>query len=258
MSVDRPSRREALTAAAVISSSGLLAACDPLNQSRNVRAVVDREGDVTRTAQRVVLSPGQLAPEYAESDISPVFKANGSIGVTDPAYAEDAARGFTAWRLEVAGLVKRPLSLSLADLRARPSRTQITRHDCVEGWSCIGKWTGAPLGPILEEAGLTAQARYILFQCWDLIDPAHGVAYYESIGLEDARHPQTVLAYNLNDAPLTTPHGAPVRLRVERQLGYKQAKYIRRILAVDSLKPFGAGNGGYWEDSAGYEWYGGI
>lgn len=235
-----------------------LSACDKLNSSPHVmKAVYSAEG-LTRRIQRLILSPGQLAPEYQPSDISPVFKPNGSTEVDDDGYRTQVANGFKDWRLEVSGLVNRPLSLSLADLRARAMQSQITRHDCVEGWSCIGKWTGTRLGPILLEAGLKPAAKFIVFYCADTIDPLAGTLYYESIGLEDAFHPQTLLAYALNDQTLPVPHGAPLRLRVERQLGYKQAKYITKIAAVDSLAPINGGKGGYWEDSTGYEWYGGI
>ena len=152
-----------------------------------------------------------------------------------------------------------PLSLSLADLRALPSRAQITRHDCVEGWSSIAKWTGARLGPLIDQAGLKPQARYIVFHCYDTLDgPMDGKGrYYESIDLIDAYHPQTILAYAMNDAALPVAHGAPLRLRVERQLGYKQAKYIRRIEAVADYAHLHQGGGGFWEDR-GYEWYAGI
>jgi DMSO/TMAO reductase YedYZ molybdopterin-dependent catalytic subunit len=235
-----------------------LAGCDALNSSVQVRKVVDQEGGATRIIQRALLSPGQLAPEYGESDISRVFRPNGSIRVDDPVYRAHLDAGFKDWRLVIEGLVRRPLQLSLAELMARPARTQITRHDCVEGWSCIGKWTGAPLGALVREAGLLTTARYLVFHCADMIDPAHGTLYYESIGLAEALHPQTILAYAMNGAPLPEAHGAPLRLRVERQLGYKQAKYVMRIAAVDRLDPIYGGKGGYWEDSAGYEWWGGI
>ena len=140
-----------------------------------------------------------------------------------------------------------------------PSRTQITRHDCVEGWSVIGKWTGARLGPLLERAKIKPQARYLVFYCADNGDDVAAWAkYYESIDLIDAYHEQTILAYALNDEPLPVAHGAPVRLRVERQLGYKHAKFVMRIEAVDSFAHIGQGNGGFWEDLAGYEWYAGI
>jgi DMSO/TMAO reductase YedYZ molybdopterin-dependent catalytic subunit len=136
-----------------------------------------------------------------------------------------------------------------------PSRTQITRHDCVEGWSCIGKWKGVQLSHLLDQAKLKPEARYIVFHCADTL---YGEAlYYESIGLADALHPQTILAYEMNDETLTVPHGAPLRVRVERQLGYKMAKYIMRVEAVESFADLFGGNGGFWEDR-GYEWYGGI
>jgi DMSO/TMAO reductase YedYZ molybdopterin-dependent catalytic subunit len=155
--------------------------------------------------------------------------------------------------------VENPAEYSLADLRAMPSRTQITRHDCVEGWSCIGKWKGVPLSLLLEKARLKPEARYIVFHCADEFEKTLDGSgqYYESIGLEDAFHAQTILAYEMNDQTLPIAHGAPLRVRVERQLGYKMAKYIMRIEAVESFADIKGGNGGYWEDR-GYEWYGGI
>ena len=136
-----------------------------------------------------------------------------------------------------------------------PVRTQITRHDCVEGWSAIGKWHGVPLETLLRAAGLRQQARYIVFHCMDQLG---GRPYYESIDLVDAFHPQTVLAWGMNGSMLPVPNGAPLRLRVERQLGYKHAKYIERIEAVESLAEVYGGRGGFWEDSGDYEWYAGI
>ncbi len=166
-----------------------------------------------------------------------------------------AANNFADWKLKVDGLVESPSEFSLAELRAMPSRTQITRHDCVEGWSCIGKWKGVQLAHVLDQVKLKPEARYIVFHCADTL---YGEAfYYESIGLEDALHPQTILAYEMNDETLTIPHGAPLRVRIERQLGYKMAKYIMRIEAVESYADLFGGNGGFWEDR-GYEWYGGI
>ncbi len=213
---------------------------------------------LTYRVQRLVIPREALAPEYAPEDISPDFKPNGSI---DPAAADYVAlrdAGFADYRLEVTGLVERPLSLSLDDLRARPSRTQITKHDCVEGWTAIGQWTGVRLETLLDEAGLKPEARYIVFHCFDALTQTEtGPRYYESIDLIDARHPQTILAYDMNGETLPVPHGAPLRLRVERQLGYKHAKYIRRIEAVESFDHIEGGNGGYWPDR-GYEWYAGI
>jgi DMSO/TMAO reductase YedYZ molybdopterin-dependent catalytic subunit len=157
----------------------------------------------------------------------------------------------------VGGLVESPLRLSLADLRAMPSRTQITRHDCVEGWSAIGKWTGVPLREVLARARPRANARYVIFRCADPMEDGDDTNYYESIDMDDAYHPQTILAYDLNGSPLPVPNGAPLRLRVERQLGYKMAKYLMAIELVESFDSIRGGKGGYWEDK-GYEWYAGI
>jgi DMSO/TMAO reductase YedYZ molybdopterin-dependent catalytic subunit len=152
-------------------------------------------------------------------------------------------------------LVARPLSLSLTDLGQLPQRAQITRHDCVEGWSAIGKWQGPRLGDVLRAAGLRDAARYVVFTCADRYG---GAPYYESIDLVDAFHPQTILAWALNDRFLPVANGAPCRLRVERQLGYKHAKYLMRVDAVASLDGIGKGQGGYWEDNVDYDWYAGI
>jgi DMSO/TMAO reductase YedYZ molybdopterin-dependent catalytic subunit len=127
------------------------------------------------------------------------------------------ANNFADYRLQVGGLVGRPLSVTLPQLRQMPSRAQITRHDCVEGWSAIGKWQGPKLGALLKAAQIRDSARYVVFTCADLYG---GTPYYESVDLVDAFHPQTILAWALNDQVLDVAHGAPVRLRVERQLGY--------------------------------------
>ena len=187
--------------------------------------------------------------------MSPFFRTNGNTMPASEDYQAHQAAGFADWRLAVEGLVRRPLALSLAQIRAMPARTQITRHDCVEGWSAIGKWTGLPLKLALDAAGVLPAARFVVFHCADDFD---GDAYYESIDLIDAYHPQTILAWGMNDKLLEVGHGAPLRLRVERQLGYKQAKFIMRIGLVASLGEIGGGKGGYWEDSAGYQWYAGI
>lgn len=213
---------------------------------------------LTYRAQRLIIPREALAPEYSRDQISPDFKPNGSISPAAADYVALRNGDFADYRLVVDGLVERPLSLSLKDLRTRPGRTQITKHDCVEGWTAIGEWTGVRLETLLDEAGLRPEARYIVFHCFDaLTQTEDGPRYYESIDLIDARHPQTLLAYDMNGQTLGVPHGAPLRLRVERQLGYKQAKYIRRIEAVDSFADIQGGNGGYWPDR-GYEWYAGI
>jgi DMSO/TMAO reductase YedYZ molybdopterin-dependent catalytic subunit len=196
-----------------------------------------------------------LAREYRPDQMSPFFRTNGTSNPGTPEYQAYVDSHFSHWRLQVRGLVQRPLTLSLAQIRSMPTRTQITRHDCVEGWSAIGKWHGVPLKLILDQAGLRPNVRYIVFHCADLIG---GAPYYESIDLVDAFHPQTILAWGMNDNLLTVGHGAPVRLRVERQLGYKHAKYVMRVEAVDDLKQVRGGKGGYWEDAVDYEWYAGI
>jgi DMSO/TMAO reductase YedYZ molybdopterin-dependent catalytic subunit len=155
----------------------------------------------------------------------------------------------------VDGLVARPLSIPIQTLRSLQHRTQITRHDCVEGWSAIGKWHGVQLSRILDAAGLSTRAKYIVFHCADRFGTW---PYYESIDLIDAFHPQTILAWGMNDRLLPVPHGAPLRLRVERQLGYKHAKYVERIQAVESLSSAYRGKGGFWEDNTDYQWYAGI
>ena len=155
----------------------------------------------------------------------------------------------------VGGLVEQPLALSLADVRALPQRTQITRHDCVEGWSAIGEWTGPQLSALLDAARIREGANFILFRCADTL---YGNAYYESIDMVEAYHPQTIIAHALNGEPLPEKNGAPLRARIERQLGYKHAKYLTGIEAVASLDDIGRGKGGFWEDLAGYQWYAGI
>jgi len=153
------------------------------------------------------------------------------------------------------GAVDRTSTYTLAQLRAMPQQTQITRHDCVEGWSVIGKWSGVHLGDIVAAAQPREDARYVVFHCFDRDD--QGTQYYESLDLHQAMHPQALLGLRLNGADVDADHGAPVRLRVPTQLGYKSAKWISRIEVVGSFANIEGGHGGYWEDQ-GYEWYAGI
>jgi DMSO/TMAO reductase YedYZ molybdopterin-dependent catalytic subunit len=249
----RLTRRGFLTRSAAIGGAVLVGGCDnTLSRSPSFRELLMRAEGATQGVQRLILSNRALAREYSEADLSAHFKANGSTQVDDPGYRSLAQSGFADWKLKVGGLVDRPTELSLAELRKLPSRTQITRHDCVEGWSAIGKWKGARLSALLETVRLKPQARFVVFHCADRTSP-----YYESIDLEDAFHPQTILAYDLNDRTLPIPNGAPMRLRVERQLGYKHAKYVMRIELVESFEKIRGGKGGYWEDQ-GYEWWAGI
>ncbi|MCK9532382.1 MAG: molybdopterin-binding protein [Gammaproteobacteria bacterium] len=232
-----------------------LSGCDRLSQATWFPRVLGTAESVNRHLHRA-LGRDALAKEFTEADLSPMFPSNGTRRPMDADYQAHAARGFAAWRLSVGGLVERPRAFSLAELRALPSRTQITRHDCVEGWSAIAKWHGVRLAALLDEVRPLPQARFVVFHCFDTMD-ASGARYYESIDFEDARHAQTILAYDWNDRPLPMPYGAPLRLRVERQLGYKMAKYLRAVELVESFEHIDGGRGGYWEDR-GYEWYAGI
>ncbi len=249
-------RRSALTGLIGGGSGLLLAGCERIVQIPGMLAMLESAEKLSLQGQRLVLgSSTPLAREYTRAEISRNFKANGTTRPSDEDYTRLSMSGFADYRLKIDGLVTRPLDWSLDEIRNMPSRSQITRHDCVEGWSAIGEWTGVPLSQLLQMAGVQPTARYIVFHCADNLD-GQGL-YYESIDLVDAFHPQTIMAYAMNGATLPIPHGAPLRLRVERQLGYKMAKYVMRIEAVDSFAKIGRGRGGFWED-LGYEWYAGI
>ena len=232
-----------------------LAGCDNLTQSSWFPSILQKAEKLTELVQRAVTPANALAKEYGEADISQVFPANGNTDPGTQDYAEMAQNNFSDWDVIIDGLVTTPMMFSLAAIKEMPARTQITRHDCVEGWSAIGKWTGVPLGDLMHAVQPLPNARYAVFHCADVDDD--GVTYYESMAVQDCYHPQTILAYELNGTALDIPHGAPLRLRFERQLGYKQAKYVERIELVESLADIGGGKGGYWEDQ-GYEWYAGI
>ena len=248
-----------ITRRALIAGTGglLVAGCDRLDNDHRFRRVLRVGEQLSYRAQRLISDRAALAREFRPEERSPIFRANGTRLPPGDAYAAHAAARFADWRLRINGLVARPQAIPLAAIRTMPARSQITRHDCVEGWSAIGKWTGVPLKLLLDRAGVRPSARYAVFHCADTIGNAP-FPYYESIDLVDAFHPQTILAWALNDALLPVGNGAPLRLRVERMLGYKHAKYVERIELVDSLDGIGGGRGGYWEDVADYEWYAGI
>lgn len=257
-------RRKLLTIGSVAGTSALVSGCDAFDGVLAGRSPVRNFMESTANGlsyrvQRFLIGGHSLAQEFAEADIRQPMRPNGITAPADDIYKALSANAFADYRLEVGGMVQKPLSLSLNELMTMPARTQITRHDCVEGWSCIAKWTGVPLSQVLDLAVVKSEARYIVFHCLDTIERGLSgeVKYYESIDLVDARHTQTILAYGMNDERLPVSNGAPLRLRVERQLGYKMAKYIRAIEVVSDLAAFGFGKGGYWEDR-GYEWYAGI
>ncbi|HTK87082.1 MAG TPA: molybdopterin-binding protein [Nitrospiraceae bacterium] len=248
-------RRRVLTGAVQAAGLLLLAGCDNLSWSDWFTSLLGKTERVTQRAQRLISPRKALAKEFTEADLSAVFPPNGNRDPENPDYQRMARHGFVDWKLEINGLVQQPTTVSLTDIQAMPSRTQITRHDCVEGWSAIGKWKGVQLGRMLEQVQPLPSARYVVFHCAD--PDEEGRPYYESLDFDDAFHPQTILAYEMNDRTLPIAHGAPLRLRVERQLGYKHAQYVMRIELVESLEHIGGGRGGYWEDQ-GYEWFAGI
>jgi DMSO/TMAO reductase YedYZ molybdopterin-dependent catalytic subunit len=208
-------------------------------------------------AQRLAMIDRPLAREYRRDQIS-YQPTNGGIGASyvdpNPAYQALHARGFKDWRLKVGGLVERPLVLSMHQLRALPPRTQTTMHSCDEGWSAISEWTGVPLHEVLKLSGIMQAARYVVFRCLDTIGGEH---VWGSVDLLEAMHPQTILAYGMNGQPLPVTHGAPLRLRLELQIGYKNLKHLSSVELVESLAGIGGGRGGIFERS-GYQWYAGL
>jgi DMSO/TMAO reductase YedYZ molybdopterin-dependent catalytic subunit len=248
------SRRTLITGLA--SAGGLLLAGCSETQPPTYGNVL-RMGDLlTYRAQRLLLPRQALVKEFARSDITsipaigntnpgnpnlPGFNATGG-----PVYQRLRNGQFADWRLSVAGSVARPGSYSLADLKRLPARTQITKHTCEEGWSAIAEWTGVPLHRVLEAAGIRPSARFVNFFSFD--DAA------DSIDMIDALHPQTLLAYGMNGADLPIAHGAPLRLRVERQLGYKSLKFLHRIVVSDRFEDPGK----LGPLQAGWAWYIGI
>jgi DMSO/TMAO reductase YedYZ molybdopterin-dependent catalytic subunit len=204
---------------------------------------------LTYGAQRLLMSHHSLAREFDRSQISKVFPVNGEPPRTE-LYERLQAAQFADWRLKLDGLVARPSLLSLTELKRMPSVSQITHQACEEGWSAIAEWTGVPLSSVLSMAGVLPQARYVVF--YSLEEDG-----FESLDLPDAFHPQTLLAYGMNGQELPTRHGAPVRLRVARQLGYKSIKFLSRITVTDTLKNLGKGLGSTAPEF-GYSWYAGI
>lgn len=205
-----------------------------------------RMGDLlTYKAHRLLLPAHSLAREYELSDISSA-PAIGTTNPSDEIYQGLRANRFADWRLIVEGSVARPRGFSLEELQRMPSRTQITRHTCEEGWSAIAQWTGVPLRTVLEAAGLRSTARYVQYYAYD--------GWVDGIDMIDALHPQTILAYGMNGRDLPISHGAPIRLRVEKQLGYKSMKFLRRIVVTDHFDDHG--RRGLIQN--GWSWYAGI
>jgi DMSO/TMAO reductase YedYZ molybdopterin-dependent catalytic subunit len=253
-------RREWVTRALAGASGIVLAGCDRLNESTWFPKILEASETLSQSVHKLVGGRRSMAQEFTTADLSPTFRGNGNTDPKSLEYRAMAMNGFATWRLEVSGLVEQAGAFTLAELQAMPARTQITRHDCVEGWSAIGQWTGVPLASLLAIVKPKPTAKYVVFRCADGFKGAKeedDSPYYESVDMDDAYHPQTVLAYQLNGKPLPIANGAPLRLRVERQLGYKHAKYLTKIELVASFAEIEGGKGGYWEDR-GYQWYAGI
>ena len=216
-----------------------------------VRGGLTGAADVlTMSTNRMLLLGQPQAREYPRSEIADPFPTWNQTNPRNAEYQRHRSERFSNWRLPISGLVGRPIELSLAEIRSLPARTQVTAHVCEQGWSAIGEWTGTPLQRVLDAAGgVTSAARYVVIDTFD--------GWYEGYDLFEVEHPQTILAYGLNGRDLPTGNGAPLRLRVERQCGYKQLKFLRSIQVVDSMAGFGRGTGGINSDF-GFHWFAGV
>jgi DMSO/TMAO reductase YedYZ molybdopterin-dependent catalytic subunit len=205
---------------------------------------------LTMSTNRLLLSGQQLAREYSLSAVADPFPTWNQTNPKNGEYQRHASEGFRNWQLPISGLVARPVSLSLDQIKSVTARTQITAHVCEQGWSAIGEWTGAPLKLVLDAAGgVTPAARYVVIDTYD--------GWYEGYDLFEVEHPQTILAYRLNGRDLPRGNGAPLRLRVERQCGYKNLKFLKSIRVVDSMAGIGKGTGGINSD-IGFHWFAGV
>jgi len=205
---------------------------------------------LTMSTNRLLQSGQPLAREYSARDVADPFPTWNQTNPKNAEYQRHLSEGFRNWRLPIGGLVARPVELSLDQIKGLAARTQITAHVCEQGWSAIGEWTGAPLQRVIEAAGgVTPDARYVVVDTYD--------GWYEGYDLFEVEHPQTILAYRLNGRDLPTGNGAPLRLRVERQCGYKNLKFVKSIRAVDSMAGIGKGTGGINSD-AGFHWFAGV
>ena len=248
------SRRKLITTglAATAGASGLAVAARVADQYGLIPPACGglfRPGEALTFASQRLLARHSLAREFPRSLISKPPLANGKPP-KDAEYQRLQAGGFADWRLTVDGMVARPTSFSLGELRSYPSRSQITHLACEEGWSFIAEWTGVPLAHVLETVGILPQAKYVVYFS---IQPR----WWDSVDMADALHPQTLVTYGMNGDDLPAGHGGPLRLRVPRQLGYKSVKYITRLTVTDSLKGFGKGMGSFAAER-GYSWYSGI
>jgi len=206
-------------------------------------------GETLNYASQRLLTRHSLAREFPRGKISKTPFAN-EIAPPSEAFKRLQAGKFADWRLSVSGMVARPASFSLDQLKSYPSSTHITMLQCEEGWSYIAEWHGVPLSHVLDAVGVLPQARYVVYFS---IEPD----WWDSIDMADALHPQTFLAYGLNGGDLPVGIGGPLRLRVPRQIGYKNVKFVTHLTVTDSMKGFGKGLGSA-SPEGGYAWYAGI
>jgi DMSO/TMAO reductase YedYZ molybdopterin-dependent catalytic subunit len=240
--------RRKMIASIPAAGSLLLAGCkDSLPPSYG--SLFDLSNSLTFASHRLLLRNQPLVREFSRDKITKNFPAINETNPKSDQYQHLLAGGFTEWRLPIEGLVSKPAALSLEDLKRFPSRTQVTQHNCEQGWSAIAEWTGVTLGNILQDAGMLPQARYVVLHTVD--------GWWDSLDMFDALHPQTLLAYGMNGGALPVRHGAPVRLRVERQLGYKSLKFVSRIDVTEHLDDIEDGTGAVGA-AYGYSWYAGI
>jgi DMSO/TMAO reductase YedYZ molybdopterin-dependent catalytic subunit len=252
--MNRLSRRQLITAglAATAGATGLAVAARLTGRYGLIppdQGTLYGAGEALNYASHRLLARDSLAREFSRSQISekPVANETGPLGA---GYERMKAGGFADWRLTVDGMVARPGSFSVAEIKSCPSRSQITHLACEEGWSYIAEWTGTPLSHVLNLVGILPQARYVAYFS---MQPG----WWDSVDIDEALHPQTLVTYGLNGGELPVGQGGPLRLRVPRQLGYKSVKYISRLTVTDSLKSFGKGLGSAAPE-AGYAWYAGI
>ena len=228
-----------------------------LRKQRRTQSILRAFSD---PVERLMLQRRKSKQHYEKSDISSYFWVNGYPPETED-YKNLALNDFKDYHLQVYGLVKKPMKFSLEDLRNMPKQTQITLHNCIQGWSGVAEWGGVRLTEIFKLCELMPEAKYVVFTSYQLgkqsvkaeLTEAFDKTFYEVLNMELATHPQTILAYEMNGEPVPIPHGAPVRLRVETLLGYKMVKYLRSIELVADYTHIGEGQGGFRED---FQYYG--
>ncbi|MGN6348582.1 MAG: molybdopterin-dependent oxidoreductase [Candidatus Nitrosocosmicus sp.] len=215
---------------------------------RKPRSIQKKLGYVVEPLKHILFNQAESRQKFTKSSITPFFRANGYPPETKE-YKELLATSFRGWKLKIHGLVENPLELSLSDIQSIKKEIQITEHSCIQGWTAIGEWAGVPMSSIISICKPLADAKFVIFYSFQFTE---GDQFYEAISIETAKHPQTILAYEMNGEPLDVPHGYPIRLRVETQLGFKMVKWVKSIEFVADYKNIGKGQGGHREDHMYY------